>query len=60
MIIVQCQDLITEITDFEMYHPLPLMLSHDLLFASPVQEQLAGKFLPLLHAALLAALGLPL
>lgn len=57
LIIFQCQNYIK---DFEMYLPLPLKFSHDLLSASPVQKQLAGKFLLLLHAALLAAWGLPL
>lgn len=43
-----------------MYLPLPLKFSHDLLFASPVQNPRAVKFLPLLRTALLAASVLPL
>lgn len=44
----------------KMYLPLPLKFSHDLLLASPVQNELAVKFLLLLRAALLAASVLPL
>lgn len=48
------------IIDFKLYLPLPLKFSHDLLVASPVQNQLAVKFPLSLRTALLAGSVLPL